>query len=517
MASWLSHIGDVAVELGGQPTQPAAIASQAAGVAEFDRVTSSGCPLELCRESGDDGQRAKSALGQAAGLAAAGASGFADDRRERRFQRARPRRGARRGAANAETTGRAAGRSVDGARSDKAAEIAAVAEPATVTGVARPDPLKGTKGALLARAACCRPSEADGLRAAADGGPLHLVRGPRAGRSDGGGPLAGSAVATLGSAGSAQAVAAQNPETGGAPAAAAPPRPIAMRPTGRLREAVRGHLGAGAERASARGPRGHLNLEGRYFAGKGGCGRSAEFAGFPAQYFDLVSGAKSDVLRPKVMNGLIVDMQGHAPDGANWTCIAQACLDSLCRALVQILFAFIRVAMDISGIIVGVGRKGAAWQRRAHRPQEFRRAIEERELPEAAVGQEWEADGAPRYHAPQLGADAVRDLQAWPRALRETTTHEQLHRTAMVKHPLRAMTEDDRNKSQLKENPRRRFLLGVDIQGRGSEEGASLDHPTFGRPSRVLLWAHVCPLGLSGNLDSGADARAADAAIAGRR
>jgi len=52
------------------------------------------------------------------------------------------------------------------------------------------------------------------------------------------------------------------------------------------------------------------------------------------------------------------------------------------------------------------------------------------------------AGGHPRYHAPQLGADAARDLQAWPRFLRETSTHEEMHRTAAVKHPLRSMTQD---------------------------------------------------------------------------
>ncbi|CAK0834484.1 unnamed protein product, partial [Prorocentrum cordatum] len=217
-----------------------------------------------------------------------------------------------------------------------------------------------------------------------------------AGRSDGGRialklaePLADSVVATLGSADSAQAVAGQNPETGGASAVAAPPLPVAGRPTGRLREAARGHLDARAERASARGPWRHLSLEGRYFVdvfrGKGGCGRSAKLAGFPARFFDFVNGAKGDELRPEVMNGQIADMQagkvlgmvmgppcatfsvaehrsktlraqefpmgvpevrrqdrttvkqgnqlmraaGHTPNGANWARIAQACPASL--------------------------------------------------------------------------------------------------------------------------------------------------------------------------------------------
>ncbi|CAK0873101.1 unnamed protein product, partial [Prorocentrum cordatum] len=264
-------------------------AGQAAGVAEPDRVISSGCSPELSRESGDDRPQAKSALGQAAGSAAADARGSADDRRlerlrERPFQRARPRRGARHGAANAETTGCAAGRSVDSAHSDKAAKIAAMTEPANITGGARPDPLKGTKGALLARAARW-PSEADGIQTAADGGSLHLAPSPQAGRSDGGRITLKLKILS----------------------------PATRRPTGRLREAARGHLDVRAERASARGPRRHLSLEGRYFAdvfcGKGGCGRSAEFAGFPARYFDLVNSAKGDALRPEVMHGLIADIQ----------------------------------------------------------------------------------------------------------------------------------------------------------------------------------------------------------------
>ncbi|CAK0899327.1 unnamed protein product [Prorocentrum cordatum] len=220
------------------------VAGQAAGAAESDSFTSSGCSLELCRESGDDGQRAKSALGRAAGSAAVDATR---------------------------------------AHNDKAAEIAAMAEPAKVAGVPCSDPLKAGRS---------------------DGGRISL----RLAES-----LAGSVVATLDSADRAQAIAAQIPETGGASAVAAPPQPIAGRPTGRLRGAARRHPDARAERASSRGLRRHLSLGGRYFAcvfcGKGVCGRSAELAGFQARCFDLVNGDTGDVFRPEVINGLIADMQ----------------------------------------------------------------------------------------------------------------------------------------------------------------------------------------------------------------